>query len=80
MPKKNSKPNPNPLIEDVNDARSEMIKRHVSQLSEHFDSIRITGTAMNPDGTTTPFSFGSGDIYAQARVTESWLEKVLPQL
>jgi len=67
-----------PVLNDrqTNDAISQMIARHVVQLSEHVSSIQVVGTKLELDGTTTRFAYGSGDMYARAKAMEAFLEQV----
>lgn len=55
-------------------ALADMMKRHVSQFSEHFTSIQITGTKLESDGSTTTFHSGSGDIHARIHAAMMWID------
>lgn len=61
---------------EINDANLDMVRRHVSQLSEHMASVQIMATSLLPDGTTVGFTLGSGDIYARRQLTLDWLNRV----
>lgn len=62
--------------DQLNQAVSEMIARHVVQLSEHVSSVEIICTKVESDGTTTPFFFGSGDLFARAKACETFLSRI----
>lgn len=57
--------------QDFRDAK-EMMRRHASQLSEHFSSVQIVGTKLEPDGGTMFVTGGSGDIMARIKFAEEW--------
>jgi hypothetical protein len=57
-------------------ATSQMMSRHAVQLSEHFDSIQVVGTKLNPDGSTSFYCAGKGDLFARLKVSELWLQRV----
>lgn len=48
------------------------IERHVAQLGERFDSIRIIASR-NQDGKTITCSSGSGNFYAQLGSVRDWV-------
>lgn len=48
------------------------IERHVAQLGEHFESIRIIASR-NQDGKTITCSSGAGNFYAQLGSVRDWL-------
>lgn len=55
-----------------------IVRRHVSQLMEHFDSVRIFATKMVPadDGLrTASFTWGGGNCFAQVGLVDEWLLK-----
>ncbi len=74
--KKNSGPNKAPLTTDqIAEANSKMISRHVVQLEEYggFDTVQIICTRCGSDGVTEWHSFGSGNDFARAKSLEMWL-------
>lgn len=62
--------------EQIQGQIGEMIARHVVQLSEHVTSIQVVATKLEADGTTTRFSYGSGDMYARAKSMETLLADI----
>jgi len=50
------------------------LERHVSQLGEHFDSVRIIAT-VHKNGMTESFSFGAGNFYAQMGAVREWVSR-----
>ncbi len=56
-----------------NAATYDMIRRHSVQLSEHLSSVQINGTILMPDGTTSMFSYGLGDLTARVKMSELWV-------
>ena len=48
------------------------IERHVAQLGEHFESIRVIASR-NQDGKTITYSSGAGNFYAQLGSVRDWL-------
>ena len=50
------------------------IDRLCAQLSEHASSVQVVGTVVNPDGSTSRFAHGYGDLHARMRVMDLWLE------
>jgi len=50
------------------------LERHVSQLGEHFDTVRIIATT-HKDGQTVNHSFGAGNYYAQYGAVLEWIER-----
>jgi hypothetical protein len=70
---------PPPLTEaQRTEALDAMLKRHVNQLAEHFSSIQIIATRLEPDGDTVKFQRGSGDWYARRGAAEYWLDQNQP--
>lgn len=55
-------------------ADADMVRRHCGQLSEHFNSVQIMVTKLNPDGTTSCCAWGNGDLLARVKGTEIWLD------
>lgn len=56
----------------------ELVKTHVAQLAEHFDSVQIFCTKVNPvEGQrgTASVTYGAGDQYARMGVTDLWLRR-----
>lgn len=75
--KKNSRPNPRPMTDQQKfTAASDMVRRHVSQLSEHFDSVTILCTRLEPNGSTSAHINGSGDIKARRAMAEDFLDAI----
>lgn len=50
----------------------EMLRRHASMLSEHFDSVRIFVTRQMHDGTVS-VTEGAGNFQAQQGQVREWL-------
>lgn len=48
------------------------LERHVAQLGERFDSVRIVATS-HRDGITQVHSYGAGNFAAQMGATREWL-------
>lgn len=63
--------------QEINGAIGEMVARHVVQLSEHVSSVQIVATKLESDGTTTSFTYGSGDICARAKAMEMFLQRIV---
>jgi hypothetical protein len=67
----------------MTDPHSEMLRKHVQILSEHFDSIQIFATqhiSDGPDDThTKSYRFGSGDWFARYGHVKDWIIKVEDQ-
>lgn len=59
--------------QEVGNATYDMMRRHVSQLSEHVSSIQVCATVLNPNGSTSFINMGSGDMFARIAVTDLWL-------
>ena len=53
---------------------AKILERHAAQLSEHFESVRIIATTQR-DGTTSLFSSGAGNFYAQTGSVREWLAR-----
>ncbi len=52
----------------------DLVKKHVTQLIEHFDSVRITVTRHDAQsGQSRTFSTGDGNFYAQWAATREWM-------
>lgn len=53
-----------------------LIKKHASELGEHFESVRIFVTWPNPNNgaNTQAFDSGVGNFYAQLGHIREWLE------
>jgi hypothetical protein len=74
--KKNSGPNKKPKTDRQIDAdAARIIGSLSSQLSEHFSSVQIVGTILDPSGNTRRFSWGSGDLAARAKTSEIFLDE-----
>lgn len=52
-----------------------ILEKMTSQLAEHFSSIQIVGTALQPDGGTTWHAAGSGDWYARKAACQEFIER-----
>lgn len=67
---------PDPLSEEQRtDLLNEMLARHTNILAEHFSSVQIICTKLEPDGNTRRFHKGSGDFYARLGATAAWLNE-----
>jgi len=60
------------------EARSgfEMLQRHAVQLSEHFSSVQIVATKVEPNGSTGDYAAGSGDLHARVHMTGCWVDRI----
>ncbi len=54
----------------------EMIQRHANMLAEHFSSVQIVATKVEPNGATSDYAAGSGDLHARVHMTGCWVGKV----
>ena len=52
-----------------------LVKKHVTELSEHFDSVRIfiTIPSENDSQITRAYNSGAGNFYAQLGQIREWL-------
>ena len=57
----------------IDDPKLKEPERHVSQLGEHYDSVRIVATAHH-DGDPYSHSFGAGNYYALYGAIIEWLQ------
>lgn len=57
-----------------NDARHDIIKKHVARMREHFDSVQVFAARATEDGTAC-FQWGSGSWYERYGVVRCWLLK-----
>lgn len=57
-------------------AAQNMLQSHSNQLSEHFSSVQITATKVNPNGSTSDFAAGSGDLHARVHMADWWVRKM----
>jgi len=58
------------------DDRIEIIKRHVTMLREHFDSIEVVASRHVPEeggAVTTRFEWGSGPWYERFGLMRAWV-------
>lgn len=51
-----------------------MASRHAVQLSEHFTSVQIVTTHLEPEGGTMYICEGQGDILARIKAAEVWVK------
>lgn len=49
---------------------------HIAQLSEHFDSVQISATTFNPDGSTTVINRGSGNFFTRYGSTKMFVSSL----
>jgi len=52
-----------------------LLNSHASQLSEHFDSVLILASYLEPDGTTTAVAGGQGNYYARQGMAAQFIER-----
>lgn len=52
---------------------AEMLSKHSAMLAEHFDSVLLLTSRLNPDGTTTMHVDGSGNWYARVGMAREFL-------
>jgi hypothetical protein len=72
--KKNSGPLKHPRTpRQVDDEACRIISSLSGQLSEHFASVQIVGTILDPNGRTRRFSWGAGDLAARFKAAEMFL-------
>jgi hypothetical protein len=57
------------------DAGQETIRRCLTVLSEHYDTVDIIVTRLNPDGTTNADSGGIGNWYARFGAAQEFVER-----
>lgn len=67
---------PPPLSEE-NRTRllEELLARYANQLAEHFSSVQIIATRLEPDCSTRRFDKGSGDFFARIGAARDWLKR-----
>jgi len=65
----------NPQAEKENDALYDMLRRVAIQLGEHFNSVQVLATKVEPSGGTTLFRMGVGDWYARRGAAQEFIEK-----
>jgi len=53
----------------------EMLDKHCNALAEHFDSVQVLVSRLNPDGTTQAFVRGSGNWYARQAVAREFITR-----
>lgn len=58
------------------EALEKLLERHANQLSEHFSSVQIIATRLEPCGGTRRFNKGSGDLYARVAASRVWAAAV----
>lgn len=58
------------------EAEYELVKRHVQELGEHFESVRIFVTVHGDagQGETRSIESGCGNFYAQIGQVQEWLD------
>lgn len=59
-------------MSDQADEEVRIVERHVAQLGEHFQSVRIIATR-HQDGNTITVTSGSGNWYAQVGSVRDWV-------
>lgn len=59
---------------EIVEGLQQMLGRHLSQLSEHFSSVQIIASKVNPDGGTSYFSQGAGDWYARQGLAQRFIK------
>ena len=57
-------------------AAYDMLQRHCGQLSEHFTNIQIIATKLEPNGATSDYAAGSGDLHARVHMAGCWVRRV----
>ena len=76
-PRKNSRPRRRPPTQrELVDNTGKIIQALVSQISEHATSVQVVGTILQPNGSTVPFAYGLGDIYARLHISGIWLDQM----
>lgn len=60
--------------EDDEERDMDLLQRHVSQLSMHFDTIQVFATRSHPDGTVN-CHYGDGNWFARYGQVRTWLVK-----
>jgi len=53
----------------------EMLDKHCNVLSEHCDSVQILASWLNPDGTTSSVSRGSGNWFARRGMASDFISR-----
>lgn len=65
-----------PLTEEqLAEELAALLKRHANMLAEHFSSVQIIATKLEPDGGTRGFGQGSGDWYARLGAARAFLQE-----
>lgn len=55
-------------------AMNQLLRNVASQLAEHFDSVQIVTTKLNPDGTTSWNTGGAGDYFARKEACREYVK------
>ena len=59
----------------TNDEAEKILSRHLAQIMEHFDSVRVVVTRFDPEANDTQMhSYGHGNFYAQYGAVKAWVE------
>ncbi len=54
---------------------ADIVNTHLNGLSEHFDSVQILATRLEPDGRTVATILGSGNWYARTGLARFFLDQ-----
>jgi hypothetical protein len=57
------------------EALAVILRSHVAQLAEHFDSVQVVATAFCAQTGTDTFVAGEGNYYARLGATEGWVRR-----
>lgn len=57
------------------DELANLVSRHVSQLSEHFDAVQIMASWLGPDQSTGIINKGSGNWYARHGMAQEFVDE-----
>jgi hypothetical protein len=58
---------------------AEMIDKHLSMLSEHFDTVQILCSRVGPNGGTETWTRGSGNILAREQHARDFVRRMAEQ-
>lgn len=57
------------------DPGMKLLKAHAIALSEHFDSVQIIATKLQPDGSTRMRPYGEGNWFSRYGSVRDWLKR-----
>lgn len=65
------------MSDNIKDRDLQMVRAHVNQLKEHFESVQIfcTKPALDVEGGTVSINVGAGDWFARYGKAREWVIK-----